>query len=324
MKALIVAIVSIVIVVIIIGQPIPQNFIEGPFYIEIDGVEDAVLDIDELVQCSGSNLIINQKQPGKKHQLWEWYNNGLIRNVYNGYFLTQIQPDSSYLTLWPPHGNYSQRWFYEDVNRHLRDWNLGCIAKPISKSIKSGEKVRYSEKCENGLKVKLRAQLYISTSRMKIESYCLYLLLFAWINSCENMIYVIQNMDSELVLDVEDGKICANAKVIVDELNTYKLGQRWEFYNETMLRNVLTGLVLDIKGKGSPPGKNAILYPPHGKGSQRWDHHYDKVIQNWNKICLDATENTPKSSVMSAKCSDSNSQKWELIDFETLKDEYQC
>ncbi|GAB6027079.1 hypothetical protein CHUAL_013805 [Chamberlinius hualienensis] len=107
------------------GQ-IPENFVDGMFYIQKKD-SDLVLDINPATKCSGSKVVLAPFEDSPS-QYWEWYNDGLLRNVLNGYVIDSRDGGNGVpLVLWPVHGKESQKWHYTDSRNEIRDFHGWCM-----------------------------------------------------------------------------------------------------------------------------------------------------------------------------------------------------
>ena len=94
------------------------------------------------------------------------------------------------------------------------------------------------------------------------------------ISKAEDGFFVIENVNSGLVLDIPSGSLIAGANVCQSERDEAQLTQEWAIYQRSggsyVFKNVGTGLVLEVADGSKTAGANVQGGAEDGSQAQRW------------------------------------------------------
>ncbi|GAB6030701.1 hypothetical protein CHUAL_007554 [Chamberlinius hualienensis] len=148
----------------------------------------------------------------------------------------------------------------------------------------------------------------------RIFAGCLYLI--SWLVSHsysrkERLFTIKPHLWSDQVLDIADLNPCADAEIIICPFKN-RSSQYWELYNNTIIRNLYSGYVLDLK-----KNKNVIMWPATGSTTQQWLIFKENAtqIRNWGGKCLSVfdKQNVPGTRVIVESCEEQ--QENQIFDF---------
>ncbi|GAB6030700.1 hypothetical protein CHUAL_007553 [Chamberlinius hualienensis] len=133
----------------------------------------------------------------------------------------------------------------------------------------------------------------------RVVVYCLLIVNYVY-GRIDRVFRIKPHLWSEQVLDIANLNPCADAEIIVCPVSD-RSSQYWEMYNNTIIRNVFSGYVLDVK-----KGKDIILWPATGSTTQQWLTTSDvgTKIKNWGGRCLSVSgkQDVPGTKVVLENC----------------------
>ncbi|GAB6030799.1 hypothetical protein CHUAL_007646 [Chamberlinius hualienensis] len=141
-----ISIIPFIYILIVLLSKINAQTDQSLFYLKLYDSKDLVLDVADRNPCSGANVILCPKGT-MASQLWEFYNGNMIRNYFNGHFLSIDTAKVDSAVLWPPYGKEGQTWYYNHYYNRFESQNKKCLN---AEGVSTGSRITGKECNVNG------------------------------------------------------------------------------------------------------------------------------------------------------------------------------
>ncbi|KAJ9593323.1 hypothetical protein L9F63_015143 [Diploptera punctata] len=86
-----------------------------------------------------------------------------------------------------------------------------------------------------------------------------------------------------------------------------------------IIKNIASGLVLDVRGDHRTNGAEVILFSFHGRDNQLWEYKNNMIVSKASGLVLDISGGTHGSPIITFKGHGGGNQKWYFDDDFTIR-----
>lgn len=125
-------------------------------------------------------------------------------------------------------------------------------------------------------------------------------------------VLIVCETNQRFCIGIADESEEKSANAVLCEINGNE-SQKFKLEG-TLIKNVKSGLVLDIRG-GEKAGSQIIQYKENGGDNQKWYWHKDCSIRSENGFCLEVQNSNfePNACIIAAESTGADNQKWRIV-----------